>query len=193
MSTSGWASANLPPTEPAGNPGSTNARKQSFSEPLDAADEERRALDRLISAQNEARAKYGPNPQSHQTFCNDATYCVVRDMGGPLGPLGNARGEPYLANRMAQELAISPDYRDVTPEEGQRLANEGQLVIGAWFNPAGHGHVVTVRPVGVAGDRPFGLRGPLLNDVGASDRVARQSGAFKAGDQVFYYTPAQRY
>lgn len=163
-----------------------------FPDPV-AAEERQQARDRLIAAQNQARAKYQPSQADNQTYCNEATYCTVRDMGGPLGPLGDARGVPYLANRMAQDLAVSPEYTEVTPDEAQTLANQGRLVIGAWFNPAGHGHVVTVRPEGVWGDSPAGNSGPLLNNVGATDRITRQSRAFKSSDKVFYYTPVQRY
>lgn len=83
----------------------------------------------------------------------------------------------------------------MTPAEAQALANQGQLVIGAWFNPNGHGHVVTVRPEWVPGDArpPRPGEGPLLNNVGASDAVERQSRAFKSADQVHYYTPNEMY
>jgi hypothetical protein len=147
------------------------------------------AVSKLIATQNEARTQFRPSTREGPTYCNAATFCIVRDMGGSLRPLGDAQGQPYAANQMAQNLATSTDYRDVTPEEAQRLANQGNLVIGAWFNPQGHGHVVTVRPDGVTGDEPFGRSGPLLNDIGENDWIARQSGAFKAADKVFYYTP----
>jgi hypothetical protein len=91
---------------------------------------------------------------------------------------------------MAQNLAVSPAYSEVSPQQAQVLANEGRAVIGAWFNPKGHGHVVTVRPEGVAGDKPVGNRGPLLNDIGAFDRVAPQSAAFRSGDKIYYYSPS---
>lgn len=145
----------------------------------------------LIQAQDDARKQYAPDPGKHETFCNDATYCIARKMKAPLGPLGDAQGSPYIANRMAQNLAESTEYRDVSPEEAQKLADEGHLVIGAWHNPAGHGHVVTVRPSGVPGDQPIGNSGPLLSDIGREDRIARQSRAFKAANHVFYYTPWQ--
>lgn len=143
----------------------------------------------LIQAQNEARKQYAPDQEHDHTYCNDATFCIARKMKAPLRALGDAQGNPYLANRMAENLAESPDYRGVSSEEAQKLADEGHLVIGAWHNPAGHGHVVTVRPLGVKGDQPVGNSGPLLNNVGQEDGIARQSGAFKAADQVHYYTP----
>lgn len=143
----------------------------------------------LIQAQDEARKQYPPNPATRETYCNDATYCIARRMKAPLRPLGDVQGKPYLANRMAQNLAESTEYRDVSPDEAQKLANQGQFVVGAWHNPTGHGHVDTVRPEGVPGDVPVGHSGPLLNDIGAEDHVARQSKAFKAADPVHYYTP----
>lgn len=112
-------------------------------------------------------------------------------MKAPLGPLEDAQGRPYLANRIAQNLAASTQYRDVSPQDAQTIGNAGHLVIAAWFNPVGPGHVVTVRPAGVPGDIPVGRSGPLLNDIGREDRVARQSMAFQPADQVHYCTPSE--
>lgn len=90
---------------------------------------------KLIEAQNEARRQNGPNLQKKQTYCNDATFCIARRMGAPPRALGDAHGDPYTADQMAHNLASSTEYRDVTPEQAQQLANQGDLVIGAWFNP----------------------------------------------------------
>ena len=96
-----------------------------------------------------------------------------------------------MAYGMAAQLATSSDYVEVSPAKAQELADEGKLVIGAWANPGGgHGHVVTVRPEGIAGDAPpHGSTLPLVNDIGASDRVAGKNYAFARGDAVHYYTP----
>lgn len=143
----------------------------------------------LIAAQNEARKLHGPDRKRGQTYCNEAACYIARKMHAPLGPLEDAQGHPYLANRMAENLAESPAYRDLTPAQAQQLANQGRFVAGAWYNPAGHGHVVTVRPEGLPGDSPAGHSGPLLNEIGENDQVARQSMAFKPADQVHYYAP----
>lgn len=144
----------------------------------------------LIQAQDAARKQFGAKPGLGPTYCNDATYAIARQLKAPLGPLGNSMNTPYTANQMAQNLALSTAYKDVTPEQAQQMADQGRLVIGAWHNPGGHGHVVTVRPQGVPGDQPAGNTGPLLNDIGRNDCVARQSGAFEPTDRVDYYTPS---
>jgi len=110
---------------------------------------------------------------------------------GDKPPLKN--GDPDM-NAAAQinNLENSPDYRQVSPEEATQLANDGNFVVGGALNPDPNGpaHVDTVRPEGVKGDpEPFGKHGPLLNDIGAHDRIARQSGAFTKDMDVHYYTP----
>lgn len=145
----------------------------------------------LVKAQNHARQQYAPSGDGKMTYCNQATVSIARAVGAPLTPFVDARGVPYLSNRMAQNLAVSPDYREVAPDEVQDLANQGRFVVGVHHNPSGHGHAVTARPEGVSGDQPVGHTGPLLNDVGKFDRIARQSGAFEPNDQVYYYTPAK--
>jgi hypothetical protein len=78
----------------------------------------------------------------------------------------------------------------VTPEEAQQLANRGVVVIAAQRRPDGHGHVATVRPEGVRGDQPQGARGPLINHVGWSVGIFRESAAFRRDFPVAYYAPA---
>ncbi|MGH9475363.1 MAG: RHS repeat-associated core domain-containing protein [Terriglobales bacterium] len=148
------------------------------------------AVSALVAAQNAARVEFAPDPLTGQTYCKLATCSIAESVGAPMGPLTGADGSPLLANQIALNLAHSADYREVSSAEAQALADQGRLVIGAWYNPGGHGRLVTVRPEGVPGDHPAGLHGPLVNDIGSSDQVARQSAAFRAADHVRYYTPA---
>ena len=84
-----------------------------------------------------------------------------------MGPLTDKNGNPLSANQQAQNLANSSQYREVTPQEAQQIANNGGTVVVAYDSPSGHGHTATVRPQGVAGDSPPpGGRGPLINDIG---------------------------
>jgi len=145
---------------------------------------------RLIQAQDNARN----NPafqisRDSTTHCNQATLNVVHAVGAPTGPLVDSHGNALLANEQARNLASSPDYTEVTPEQAQQSANGGGLVIAAYENPNGHGHVATVRPEDVSGDDPIGRTGPLLNDIGANDRIDHQSAAFRRSAVVRYYTP----
>jgi hypothetical protein len=108
-----------------------------------------------------------------------------------MGPLTAKNGAtPLLATQQARNLAKSSEYREVTPEEAQQIANDGGLVIGAYEDPSGGtGHVTTVRPEGVPGDNPpKGGKGPLLNDISARVRVQNQNYAF-GKRTVHYYTP----
>lgn len=146
----------------------------------------------LIQVQDNARN----NPAFQRspggtTHCNEATLNVVQSVGAPTGPLADSDGSALLANQQARNLANSPDYRELTPDEAQETANGGGLVIAAYDNPNGHGHVATVRPEDVSGDDPVGRSGPLLNDIGANDRIDHQSAAFRRSAVVRYYTPRQ--
>jgi hypothetical protein len=110
-------------------------------------------------------------------------------VGAPTGPLVDQNGNALLANQQARNLANSTEYSEVTPERAQEIANNGGVAIAAYDNPNGHGHVATVRPEDVAEDNALGRSGPLLNDIGAHDRIDRQSAAFRRSAVVRYYTP----
>jgi len=144
----------------------------------------------LITAQDKVRndIKYYKDSEG-QTHCNLATRDIVKALGGPIAPLVDKKGVPLLANDQAANLAASPLYKEVTPQEAQIMANDGKLVIAAYKNPQGHGHVATVRPDAVEGDSPYGQTGPVINDIGANHRVAHRSGVFSADKEVHYYAP----
>lgn len=108
---------------------------------------------------------------------------VAPPMGAPMGALTNPRnGQPALANQIAANLARhGSGYRQVSPAEAQRLANQGVLVIAVQPH-AGHGHVATVRPGGSGNN-------PLINNIGAHVNVVPASRAFYRNPPVRYYTP----
>lgn len=107
-----------------------------------------------------------------------------------MGPFTGPGGKPAIANQIADNLAKSKEYREVTPAEAQKLANEGKLVVVAWKNPDPHhhGHVATVRPEKPGGPQHAGT-GPLINNVGAKNGIMRASQIFRHGGEK-YYTPA---
>jgi hypothetical protein len=164
--------------------GIRNGAGQSGAEPQTCSRQE------LIQAQDDARNnpefQRGPDGTTH---CNQATLDVAEAVGAPTGPLVDSDGNALLANQQARNLANSSEYAEVTPDRAQQVANDGGLVIAAYDNPNGHGHVATVRPESVPGDDPLGRSGPLLNDIGANDRIDRQSAAFRRSAVVRYYTP----
>jgi hypothetical protein len=150
----------------------------------------------LTAAQDFARgaSQLQRNPQTGATYCNAATLCIAEATHAPTAPLAQSNGDAVLADAMAKNLADSPLYKNVSPSEAQTLANEGQLVIGVWYDAGGHGHAFTVRPEGLPGDAPpAGSQSPLANDIGRADAVQGLNYAFRpsAPLQVRYYTPSQ--
>ena len=144
----------------------------------------------LVNAQDDARKNPAFQPSGGTTHCNQATCSIVQSTGAPTGPLTDKNGTPATANQQAQNLANSSQYREVTPQEAQQIANNGGTVVVAYDNPNGHGHTATVRPEGVPGDSPpRGGRGPLINDIGRSVAVHNANYTFRRGTEVHYYTP----
>jgi RHS repeat-associated protein len=150
--------------------------------------EDQARVDALVQAQDDVRARF--RRVGNTTFCNRATVETARRLGANVTDMVDAQGRPLLANDIAANLAQSTNWRRVTPEEAQQLANRGVVVIAAQRRPDGHGHVATVRPEGVRGDQPQGARGPLINHVGWSVGIFRESAAFRRDFPVAYYAPA---
>jgi hypothetical protein len=82
-----------------------------------------------------------PNIHKPPEFCS-----VKMSDGKPVAAPFTFDGNPNLANTDARTLANSSQYHEVSPEEAQKLANQGVPVVAAQENPGGHGHVATVRP-----------------------------------------------
>jgi RHS repeat-associated protein len=127
------------------------------------------------------------------TFCNVASCKIAKATNAPLGPLTDKSGTPNQANTDYKTLATSGQYRQVTPEEAQRLANTGVTVFAAQENPGGHGHITTVRPDN-AYFSPYEIQGggtgPVINNIGRRVEVDRASRAFpNPALPVKYYAP----
>jgi RHS repeat-associated protein len=148
----------------------------------------------LIEAQDDARSNPAFQPSASMTQCNQATCFVAERKDAPMQPLIDKSGNPVRANQQAQNLEKSNQYREVTREEAQRIANQGGLVIVAYEDTGGgSGHTATVRPTGVQGDSPpRGGRGPLINDIGRRVRVQNENFTFRKGTEVRYYTPRRQ-
>jgi hypothetical protein len=146
---------------------------------------------RLIDAQDAARASDEFEPTETTTYCNAATYFVAQRVGAPTtGTLTDKKGNLVRANTQATNLAHSSDYKEVDSTQSQPLADQGMLVIAAYKNPDGPGHLATVRPQGVAGDDPpRASKAPLLNNIGRSVAVHGVNYAFRKGMKVHFYTP----
>lgn len=145
-------------------------------------------VQKLSAAQDAARGN--ADFQAHHF---KAAAAIAKAVGAPLGPLTDASGAALTANEAAAKLAASGSgYREVKPDEGQQLANQGSLVIVAWSNPQGAGHLATLRPTGISGDDvKAGSRGPLINNVGADVGVEGVNWVFRKDAELHYYTPGQ--
>jgi RHS repeat-associated protein len=145
---------------------------------------------KLISAQDAAMNNPDFRASEKTTHCSETTESIVNAVVAP--PL---TGD---ANHIATELHDSSDYISVLQGQAQGLANSGDLVIAVWPNPYGHGHVATVRPLGVQGDHPivhpnYPGRGPLLNNIGSSGEtgINNENGSFALSQgKPSYYTPS---
>ena len=127
------------------------------------------------------------------THCSEAACSIAAATGvSTAGVLSNANGQNYDANSQINNLANAKNgWHAVTPDQAQALANQGVLVF-ATQHGAGHGHIASVRPEGVAGDQPRGRSGPILANVRIFSGVARQSAVFTpAHGAIIYYAPNQ--
>jgi len=161
----------------------------------------------LTKAQDDARNNPAFAPrQDGTTFCNRATCEIVQRMKGPMGALTYPKGEYAVANDAGRYLAIDakPDrpgqWRVVPPEDAQRLANEGIVVVGVQRNTGRdaqgghkHGHMATVRPELIPGLAQSLGRAPIVNNIGARRTIEPGETAFREdGGPVIYYTPRRR-
>jgi hypothetical protein len=165
----------------------------------------------LAQAQDDARRNpaFQPKDDTGPTFCNTATYEIVKRAGGPLGALEYEQGKAAAANDMARYLSVesgSPGgtWRAVGPEEAQKLANQGALVLAVQpftgkdkrQNP-NHGHIATVRAEEIPGMRqdihekltPDQEFAPLINNIGRKVTIEPASTALRPGLAIHYYTP----
>jgi hypothetical protein len=118
------------------------------------------------------------------THCSEATFRVAKATGVPWdGILGTDKAGNKNANDMIaglEQAAKDGSYKVVTPDQAQQLANNGVTVFATQANPGKdkngnpkHGHLATVRPEGIATDRPSSpYKKPLLANVGATVGVS---------------------
>jgi hypothetical protein len=151
------------------------------------------AVRRLVAAQDAAirNPKFAPDPVSGTTHCSEAARYIDEATGRHgAGVLGETDGDNFLANAQIAKLAAhGSGYHVVLAESAQALADQGVTV---WVTQLGHahGHIASVRPEGVPGDRPRGKTGLLLANIGLFNGVAHQSAVFTpAHGAVVCYAP----
>jgi hypothetical protein len=113
-----------------------------------------------------------------------------------MTPFADESGTPYLAADIAQKLGEpGSGYHPVSAEAAQSLANEGYHVIAT--RPAGGigiGHVASVRPEGVVGEKILdpNPRRPLINNIGAKNKITGSNYAFLKDEPPVFYAPDKR-
>ncbi|HVA63050.1 MAG TPA: hypothetical protein VNF74_04940 [Terriglobales bacterium] len=148
------------------------------------------APSKLVAAQDAARSN-----TEFQARHYLATAAIAKAVGAPLGPLTDAGGNALTANQAAAHLAAEAgqqgSYREVSPDKAQELANQGTLVIVAWSNPSGFGHLATVRAEGISGDQVHAAsREPIINNVGVDVGIEGVNWVFRKDATLHYYTPS---
>jgi hypothetical protein len=119
----------------------------------------RRVIDQFDVENSE---RYRPYRRGGDTYCNIFVWDVTSALGAEIPHYVNAVSDApeYYPNiKGARELGANATYdwllengraygwREVSPEEAQARANDGQPVVTAWKNPSGaSGHVQIVCP-----------------------------------------------
>lgn len=103
----------------------------------------------------------GNNPRyarrDGNTYCNIFSWDATRAMGAEIphwvdpsgASTGVGQGRELDANGTNQWLhthGADHGWRQVTAEQAQHLANQGQPAVASWRNPSGIGHIAMVRP-----------------------------------------------
>jgi peptidoglycan hydrolase-like protein with peptidoglycan-binding domain len=117
-------------------------------------------------------ARYASKPGT--TYCNIFLWDVTRSMGAEIphwvdeqgNPAPPYKGKELRANDLVDWMAdkgVQSGWRKATPEEAQKMANEGHPAVAMWKNPGGTGHVAMVRPGEVTD------RGPAIAQAGKTN------------------------
>jgi hypothetical protein len=87
----------------------------------------------LVNAQDAAMSngKYQPDtPTAGTTHCSEAACAIAKATGTNLtGILYDSKGNNYDANTQINNLANSPNFHVVTPDQAQALGDKGVLVL----------------------------------------------------------------
>jgi len=130
----------------AGQAGATAATAATQNGGNAGADNINNALNKLDVEHNR---KYLPTgvrgTASRTTHCNQFAQDALKGIGVPKQniPSGNANS----MNNFLNKQGAAHGWRQVSPAEAQKMANEGHPVLASWKNNKGpHGHVAVVRP-----------------------------------------------
>lgn len=143
------------------------------------------AYDRALPKPDGSNGAYQPvkNPDgSVTTFCNLFVNAVALSMG-------YNKFDGLNANKMVALMADPANGWVVQDEtNAQYNANRGVIVVPAWSNPAGHGHVCLVVPGVLEKSNSFGRPVPKVVNVGKDVFFGRRASfAFSATSMPTYY------
>lgn len=127
------------------------------------------------------------------TFCNEAFNLIALRMGYDRFERKTAQ-RPFgaiTANQMFDEMMrVDGDWRRVTSAVGaQDLANLGALVVAAYKNETGHGHVAVVIPGIAQPSASWGSPAPKLFNVGKDVFLGKKASfAFQKDEMPTFFT-----
>ena len=115
-------------------------------------------------------------PRDGNTYCNIYAWDATKAMGAEIPHWVDRNGSPAAVGASgAHELdanglnswlnnhGASNGWRQVSAQEAQAAANQGQPSVASWRNPGGIGHVAMVRPGEITGG------GPAIAQAGGSN------------------------
>lgn len=145
----------------------------SYSQEFGGGNKKMKSLPKLMDAICEAFSYGLPDkdgnpgkwePTSGITYCNQSVDYVS-------GAMGFYDFKGLLANQMFDLMKKSSQWKEVDARGAQALANEGTLVIGAWKNLNGHGHVTIVRPGELRVSASWGSVAPKIMNIGEDNFI----------------------
>lgn len=117
--------------------------------------------------------KWAPSSDG-ETHCNEAVNYVASAMGYD-------KFAGSLANTIFTQLQTSGEWQDVTADAAQFHANSGALVIAAWKNPIGRGHVCIVIPGMAEKSNSWNDIAPKVMNIGETNFIGKKASfAFSA-------------
>jgi hypothetical protein len=109
------------------------------------------------------------------TWCNRFAHRVASALGGDMAPFLSPNGINWTTANMMYLFALE-NAREVYGISAQSLANSGEIILAASYNPNGSGHVAIVCPDDEAYDDTLG---PVVGEAGAKCRIINSKLAFE--------------
>jgi hypothetical protein len=115
------------------------------------------------------------NGRTNVTWCNRGVNYIAEELGFDMALFLEQRGINWT-NANSMYINAVNNAKEVYGKEAQELANNGELVLAACYNPSGSGHVAVVCPSIEEYDDTLG---PLVGESGARRRITHSKSAFE--------------